>query len=71
MVSFGPINTQGYRMSESTGNISSNFIRQIIDKDLEEGKWVKIDGWAGANDAKQEILTSVTRFNAAPDKPYF
>lgn len=33
-------------------------------KDLEAGKWVKIDGWDGAEAAKQEILASVKRFQA-------
>jgi inorganic pyrophosphatase len=40
-------------------------------KDLEKGKWVKIDGWAGIEDAKREILVSVERYNALPDKPNF
>ncbi|MGL5741493.1 MAG: inorganic diphosphatase [Legionella sp.] len=33
-------------------------------KDLEEGKWVKLDGWAGPDAACEEILASVERFNA-------
>lgn len=33
-------------------------------KDLEEGKWVKVDGWAGPDVAKQEILNSITRFES-------
>jgi len=32
-------------------------------KDLEPGKWVKIDGWVDAEDAKQEILSSIERYN--------
>ncbi len=32
-------------------------------KDLEEGKWVNIDGWVGNEEAKQEILACVERFN--------
>lgn len=32
-------------------------------KDLEEGKWVKIDGWEGTDAAKKEILDSVERYN--------
>lgn len=32
-------------------------------KDLEEGKWVKIDGWVDADEARKEILASVERFN--------
>lgn len=31
-------------------------------KDLEPGKWVKIDGWADADAAKKEITDSVARF---------
>ena len=33
-------------------------------KDLELGKWVKIEGWVDADEAKVEILESVERFNA-------
>ena len=31
-------------------------------KDLEPNKWVKIDGWANAAEAKNEIMVSVKRF---------
>lgn len=31
-------------------------------KDLEPGKWVKIDGWENAETAKAEIMASVKRF---------
>ncbi len=31
-------------------------------KDLEEGKWVKVDGWEGPNAAKQEIVASLERY---------
>ncbi len=31
-------------------------------KDLESGKWVKIDGWLGAEEAKKEIMNSIERF---------
>jgi len=31
-------------------------------KDLEKGKWVKVDGWADASAAKQEIINSQKRF---------
>jgi inorganic pyrophosphatase len=33
-------------------------------KDLEEGKWVKVQGWENAAAARQEIIESVERFNA-------
>lgn len=31
-------------------------------KDLEEGKWVKIDGWEGPESARQEIMNSIARY---------
>jgi inorganic pyrophosphatase len=31
-------------------------------KDLEEGKWVKVLGWSGPEDAAQEILDGVERY---------
>jgi inorganic pyrophosphatase len=31
-------------------------------KDLESGKWVKIDGWVGIADAKKEITDSIARY---------
>jgi len=34
-------------------------------KDLEPNKWVKIDGWFGAEEAKEEITSSVARFEAS------
>lgn len=40
-------------------------------KDLEPGKWVKVDGWHGLEDARNEILSGVDRFKAAPEKPMF
>jgi inorganic pyrophosphatase len=40
-------------------------------KDLERGKWVKVEGWGGVDDARQEILDGVKRYNAAEHKPRF
>lgn len=40
-------------------------------KDLEPGKWVKLEGWFGKDEAKKEIEEGVTRYQAAPDKPCF
>ncbi|HTP62541.1 MAG TPA: inorganic diphosphatase [Burkholderiales bacterium] len=34
-------------------------------KDLERGKWVKVQGWVGAAAAKKEILDGVKRFRRA------
>jgi inorganic pyrophosphatase len=40
-------------------------------KDLEKGKWVKIEGWHDTAAAKQEILDCVDRYQASPEKPAF
>ena len=40
-------------------------------KDLEKGKWVKIEGWAGPEAARAEILASIERYEAAKPKPNF
>ncbi len=40
-------------------------------KDLEDGKWVKIEGWLAAEEAKKEIMACIDRFNSAKDKPCF
>jgi inorganic pyrophosphatase len=40
-------------------------------KDLEPGKWVKLEGWVGADEAKLEILAGVERYKQAKIKPKF
>lgn len=40
-------------------------------KDLEKGKWVKLEGWGEAEEAKQEIMDSIAAFEAEQDKPRF
>ncbi|MDP1558146.1 MAG: inorganic diphosphatase [Nitrosomonas sp.] len=40
-------------------------------KDLEENKWVKIEGWDGVEKAKTEIMAGIDRYNSAKDKPMF
>jgi len=40
-------------------------------KDLDEGKWVRVGGWAGADAAKQEILNAIEMYRNAPEKPHF
>lgn len=40
-------------------------------KDLEPGKWVKLDGWGGAKDAKRILSESIERYEALPEKPHF
>jgi len=40
-------------------------------KDLEKGKWVKVDGWVGPEEAKAEILSGIEAYNKAASKPNF
>jgi inorganic pyrophosphatase len=40
-------------------------------KDLEPGKFVKVQGWVDADEAKQEIIEGVKRYQDAKDKPAF
>ena len=40
-------------------------------KDLEPGKWVKVEGWFGPDDARREILAGVERYTRAAHKPMF
>ena len=40
-------------------------------KDLEAGKWVKLNGWGGRDEARQLLIESIERYEAAADKPKF
>src|SRR4051795_12536657 len=40
-------------------------------KDLEMKKWVKVTGWYGPDDAKQEIVNGVAAYKKAASKPGF
>ncbi|MFO0030197.1 MAG: inorganic diphosphatase [Pseudomonadota bacterium] len=40
-------------------------------KDLEKGKWVRVEGWAGAAEARAEIESCVRRYAEAKIKPAF
>ena len=40
-------------------------------KDLEPGKWVKVAGWSGPDQARAEIQAGVARYQKAGKKPMF
>ncbi len=40
-------------------------------KDLEPGKWVRVVGWFGPEEARAEVLDGVQRYRAASPKPHF
>lgn len=59
--------TPRYKNVQSPQDLSKELLDSIEHffrhyKDLESGKWVKIDGWLGVDAAKKEILASVKRF---------
>lgn len=67
---------QSFRQVKSPEDVSPMLLNQIQHffehyKDLEDGKWVKVEGWADADAAKQEILDSIQRYEQAPEKPCF
>ncbi|MBI3715293.1 MAG: inorganic diphosphatase [Betaproteobacteria bacterium] len=68
--------TSIYRHVQGPADLPENTINQIRHffehyKDLEPGKWVKVDGWVGADEAKQAIIAGIAKFNAAKDKPRY
>jgi inorganic pyrophosphatase len=40
-------------------------------KDLEKGKWVKVRGWGGRDEARQLLVESIERYEASAEKPNF
>ena len=64
-----PINklTQLYTQINSPEDLSPillNSIHHFFEhyKDLEPGKWVKVNGWGNADEARAEVLSSVERY---------
>jgi inorganic pyrophosphatase len=65
-----------YRHARAPEDMPDMLLAQIAHffqhyKDLEPNKWVKIEGWAGADAARAEIVAGVERFKAAKVKPFF
>ena len=62
--------TKRYQSVKKPEDIDSSLLAAIEHffkhyKDLEQGKWVKVDGWEGVDAAHQEILASLKRYEAA------
>lgn len=56
-----------YKAVQTTADLPELLLNQIEHffehyKDLEKGKWVKVQGWADKEAAKQEIIDGVKRF---------
>jgi len=68
----------GYAHCEDITHISQHWLDRIGHffehyKDLEKGKWVRLDGWGDAAAARAVLVDAQARFNATPDaeKPHF
>ena len=65
-----------YRNVQDFRDLSPAILEQIAHffehyKDLDEGKWVRVEGWQGIDEAKTEIIESIERFNNTDKKPNF
>jgi len=65
-----------YRKVHDVDDVSPAILEQIAHffehyKDLDEGKWVRVEGWAGVDKARQEIMDSLEMYKNAPEKPHF
>jgi len=66
----------GYSHVQDIDQVSKHWLDRIGHffehyKDLDSGKWVRIDGWEGIDAARAEIDASVQRYQQAPEKPNF
>ena len=66
----------GYAHIKDIGDLPTHWRERIAHffehyKDLEKGKWVKISGWGGIDDARRDIREAVERYHRAPEKPNF
>ena len=67
---------KSYRGVESFRDIPEEQLHRISHffehyKDLDEGKWVRVGGWGGIDEAQQEINDSMQMYLDAPEKPNF
>lgn len=66
----------GYAHIHDIGQVSPHWLERIGHffehyKDLEKGKWVKLDGWGDAEEARGIIMESVARYDSSAKKPVF
>jgi inorganic pyrophosphatase len=67
---------KSYERVSGIDDLPSTLLDQIAHffehyKDLDEGKWVRVQGWGGAEEARAEILSGVRMFREAPERPAF
>ena len=66
----------GYTHIDDIAKVSPHWLQRIGHffehyKDLEDGKWVKLDGWGGAAEARAILVDAMNRYKASDDKPKF
>ncbi|TBR08012.1 MAG: inorganic diphosphatase [Lysobacter sp.] len=66
----------GYSHIDDIGQVSPHWCERIGHffehyKDLEKGKWVKIDGWGDAAEAKRILLDAMKSYENASEKPNY
>jgi inorganic pyrophosphatase len=67
---------KSYRNAKNIGDMQPMLLNQIAHffehyKDLDEGKWVRVEGWGDIDEAKAEIMASIAMYRDAPVKPHF
>ena len=63
-----------YRHWQKPSDMNELRLRQIQHffehyKDLEPGKWVKVSGWGGPDEARAEVMAGVRNYEGAAPKP--
>ncbi|HRO62205.1 inorganic diphosphatase [Thermomonas sp.] len=66
----------GYAHIDDIAQVSKHWLQRIGHffehyKDLEDGKWVKLDGWGDAVEARRILIESMQRYQNSEDKPRF
>ena len=66
----------GYTHIDDIARVSPHWLQRIGHffehyKDLEDGKWVKLDGWGDAAEARAIVVDAMDRYKASDDKPKF
>ena len=67
---------KGYERISCAQDLPQTLLDQIAHffehyKDLEEGKWVRVQGWGSLEDARAEIENGVRMYGEAPERPRF
>ena len=66
----------GYSHIDGIEKVSKHWLQRISHffehyKDLEDGKWVKLDGWGDAAEARRILSESMLRHQTTEDRPRF